>query len=49
MPKTLVKSRLHSNKHTPKIKEKPNKTQFDLPLHLQTFKKIAIRKWFYCI
>ena len=25
MPKTLKKSRLHSNKHTPKIKQEPKK------------------------
>ena len=39
MPKTLIKSRLHSNKHKPKIKQEYNKTQSILPLNLQTFKR----------
>ena len=39
MPKTLVKSRLHSN--TQKINYKPemNRTKSNLPPHLQSFKK----------
>ena len=36
MPRTLLKSRLHSNKHKPKIKQEPNKTQSNLPPHLQS-------------
>ena len=38
MPKTLTKSRLHSNKHKPKTKQEPNKTQSNLTPNLQTFK-----------
>ena len=39
MPNTLIKSRLHSNKLKPKIKQEPIKTQSNLPTHLQTFKQ----------
>ena len=39
MPNTLLKLRLHSNKHRPKIKKEPNKTQSYLPPNLQTFKQ----------
>ena len=39
MPKTLMKSRLHPNKHKLKIKHEYNKTQSNLPPHLQTFKQ----------
>ena len=39
MPKTLIKSRLHSNTHKPKIKQEPNKTKPNLPPNLQSFKK----------
>ena len=39
MPKTLIKSRLHSNKHKPKIKKESNKTTSNLPPNLQTFKQ----------
>ena len=38
MPKTLIKSRLHSNKHKPKSKQEVNKTQSNLPPNLQSFK-----------
>ena len=38
MPKTLIKSRLYSNKHNPKIKQEPNNTKSNLPPHLQSFK-----------
>ena len=38
MPKTLIKSRLHSNKHKPKIKQEVNNTKSKLPSHL-TFKQ----------
>ena len=38
MPKTLIKSRLHSNKK-PKIKQEVNNTKSKLPPHLQTFKQ----------
>ena len=39
MPKTSIKSRLHSNKQ--KIKDKPemNNTKSNLPSHLQAFKQ----------
>ena len=39
MPKTLLLSRLHSSKHKPKIKHKPNKIQSNLPPNLQFFKQ----------
>ena len=39
MPKTLMKSRLHSNKHKPKIKQEFNNTKSNLPPHLQSFRK----------
>ena len=39
MPKTLIISRLHSNKHKPKIKQEINNTKSDLPPHLQSFKQ----------
>ena len=40
MPKTLIKSSLHSNKHKPKIKQEINSTKSNLPLHLQSFNKL---------
>ena len=39
MPRTLIKSRLHSNKHKPKIKQESDKTKSNLHPHLQTFKQ----------
>ena len=39
MPRTLRKSRLHYNKHKPKIKQEHNKTQSNLPPNLQLFKQ----------
>ena len=39
MPRTLIKSRLHSNKHKPEIKQEKNITKSKLPPHLQTFKQ----------
>ena len=39
MPKIILKSRLHSNKHKPKIKQEPNYTKSNLPPHLQSFKQ----------
>ena len=39
MPKTLIKSRLHSNKNKPKIKQELNNTKSNLPPNLQSFKK----------
>ena len=39
MPRTLIKSRLHSNEHKPKIKQEINNTKSNLPPNLQTFKQ----------
>ena len=39
MPKTLIKSRLHSNKQKTKHKLEMNKTKSNLPPNLQTFKQ----------
>ena len=39
MPRTLIKSRLHSNKHKPKIKQEINNTKLNLPPNLQSFKQ----------
>ena len=39
MPRTLIKSRLHPNKHKPKIKQEMNNTKSNLPPHLHSFKQ----------
>ena len=39
MPRNLIKSRLHSIKHKPKIKQELNNTKSNLPPNLQTFKQ----------
>ena len=39
MPKTLIKSRLHSNKHKPKIRQDTNNSKSNLPSHIQSFKQ----------
>ena len=39
MPRTLIKSRLHSNKHKAKIKQEVNNTKSNLPPNIQTFKQ----------
>ena len=39
MPKTLKKSRLHSNKEKTKIKQEMNNNKSNLPPHLQSFKR----------
>ena len=39
MPKTLIKSRLHSKKHKPKIKHEVINTKSNSPPHIQTFKQ----------
>ena len=39
MPKTLIKSRLHSNKHKPKIKQEINNTKLILPPNLKSFEQ----------
>ena len=39
MPRTLIKPRLHSNKHKPKSKQEINYIKSNLPPNLQTFKQ----------
>ena len=39
MPRTIIKSRLHSNKHKPKTKQEINNTKSILPPNLQSFKQ----------
>ena len=39
MPRTLIKSRLHSNKLKPKIKQEINHTKSLLPPNIQSFKQ----------
>ena len=39
MPETLIKSRLHSKKHKPKIKQEMNNTKSKLPSNLESFKQ----------
>ena len=39
MSRTLIKSKLHSNKHKRKIKQEIKNTKSILPPHLQTFKQ----------
>ena len=39
MPRAIIKSRLHSNKHKPKNKQEPNKTKSNLPPNIQSFKR----------
>ena len=39
MPKTLIKSRLHSNKNKPKIKQQINNTKSNLPPNQESFKQ----------
>ena len=39
MPRTIIKSRLNSNKHKPKVTQDTNNTKSNLPPHLQTFKQ----------
>ena len=39
MSRNLIKSRLHSGKHKPKIKQEVNNTKSYLPPNLQTFKQ----------
>ena len=39
MSKTIIKSRLHSNKQKTKIKQEINNTKPILPTHLQSFKQ----------
>ena len=39
MPRTKIKSRIHTNKHKPKCKREVNKTKSILPPNLQSFKQ----------
>ena len=39
MPKTLIKSKLHSNKQKPKIEQEKNKTNPSLTPNLHLFKQ----------
>ena len=39
MPKTLIKSRLHSNKNKQKIKQDINNFKLSLPPNIQIFKQ----------
>ena len=39
MPRTLIKSRSHSNKHKFKIKQERKNTKSKKPPHLQSFKQ----------
>ena len=39
MPRTLIKSRLDSNKHKPKIKQEVNNSKSNLPPHPQSLKQ----------
>ena len=39
MPRTIIKSRLQSNKQKPKVKKEVNNTKSNLPPYLQTFKQ----------
>ena len=42
MPRTLMKSRLHSNNHKPRIKFNQNTNKLNLPPNLQTFKQKSL-------
>ena len=42
MPRTLIKSRLHFNKHKPKIKQEINHTKSFLPPNIQSFKQKSL-------
>ena len=39
MPRTLIKSRLHCNKHKPRMNQEIIKTKSNLPPQLQSFKQ----------
>ena len=39
MTKTLIKARLHTDKHKPKIKQGYNNTKSNLPPNLQTYEQ----------
>ena len=46
MPKTLIKSRLHSNKHKPKSKQEVDNTKSNLLPNLQSFKEKLLENGF---
>ena len=39
MPRTLIKSRLHPNKHKPNFKQEPRKSKSNLPPNFQSVKQ----------
>ena len=39
MPKTIINSRLQSNKHKPEIKQELNTTKSSITQHIQSFKQ----------
>ena len=39
MPRTIIKSKIHSNKHKPKLKQEINITKPNIPPNLQSFKQ----------
>ena len=39
MPRTIIQSRLHPNRHKPKIKQELKNTKPTLPPHIQSFKQ----------
>ena len=39
MPRTLIKSRLHSNKNKPRIEQEINNTKSNLPPNIQSFRQ----------
>ena len=50
MPKTLIKSRLHSNKRKPNYKPELNNTKSKLAPNLQSFKqKLLSGNGFFCL
>ena len=44
MPKTVIKSRLHSNRQKPKIKPEINKTKSNITPNLQSFKQKSLSR-----
>ena len=42
MPRTIIKSRLYSNKLKPKIKQELNNKKSNLPQHLQSVKQTLL-------
>ena len=44
MPRTLIKSKLHSNEQKPKIKQELSNTTSSLPPHPQSFKQYSMSR-----